>query len=138
MKPGAVFLLLAATTGVPMWAADAAAQIMDDPTRPPVGMLAPDAGTVSADPVLQSVMITPSGRSAIIGGERVRLGGKYGEARVISITESEVVLRSTNGTETLRMYPDITMKRVESAPPANARPAKKRSQPAPKPEGKQG
>ena len=85
-------------------------------------------------------MITPSERFAIIGGERIKLGGKYGEAQVIGITESEVTLRSASGTETLRMYPDVAIKRIEAATsPATGKPVKKRRGPATtNAQGKQG
>lgn len=107
--------------------AAAVAQIVNDPMRPPTAVYAaPGDKTAAAGPLLQSVMITPSERSAIIGGERVKLGGKYGEARVIKITESEVVLRSAGGIETLKMYPDIEMNPVKPAAPAPKKPARKR------------
>ena len=119
---------------------DTAAQIINDPTRPPAGIYLPDtaSGTVTAGPVLQSVMITPTERSAIIGGERIKLGDKYGEARVVGITENEVVLRSASGSETLSMYPGISMKRVERTPPAALKPVKKRRVGPNNAQGKQG
>ena len=93
---------------------------MNYPTRPPTAVFSNDHGDTgaTAGPVLQSVMISPAGSSAIIGGERVKLGGKYGDARVVKITANEVVLRSASGTEILRMYPDVNMKAVGSAPAA--------------------
>ena len=96
----------------------AAAQVMNDPTRPPPSVLSATPGNEGhvGGPQLQSVMISPTERSAIIGGERVIQGGRYGDARVIRITESEVVLRSAGGIETLRMYPDIEIKLVKPAP----------------------
>ena len=97
---------------------------MTDPTRPPGALAGGGVGVVEDGPVLQSVMITPQGRSAIIGGETVKLNGKYGEARVIRITESEVVLRTASGTETLRMYPEVSMKPAN--PPPAAKPAAKK------------
>ena len=97
-----------------------AAQVLNDPTRPPAAVFsdAPGDTGAAAVPLLQSVMISPAGSSAIIGGERVKLGGKYGDARVVKITANEVVLRSASGTEILRMYPDVNMKAVGSAPAA--------------------
>ena len=138
LKPGAAALALAA-----MLAASplgGAAQILNDPTRPPAGSYSSDAGDGAAGgPVLQSVMITPTERSALIGGERVKLGGKYGDARVTKITESEVVLRSASGTEILRMYPDVSIKAVEPAPSAGKKkPARKKRGPAADTQGKQG
>ena len=121
------------------WPLGGGAQVLNDPTRPPAGISANDTSDgAAAGPVLQSVMITPTARTAIIGGETVKLGGKYGDARVIKITESEVVLRSANGTETLRMYPDVTMKPVKPAPAGSDRPAQKKRRPAADTRGKQG
>ena len=96
------------------------AEAMSDPTRPPAGVFAPDGGAEAARrPVVQSIIITPHRRSAIIDGERVELRGKYGDAEVIQITETEVVLRSAAGIEALRMYPgvDKAVRRAESPPP---------------------
>jgi MSHA biogenesis protein MshK len=94
------------------------AQPISDPTRPP-GAVSPVEGDnepVRA-PVLQSVIITPNRRSAIINGERVELGGRYAGARVSKITETEVVLQSAGRTEVLKMYPNVdkAVKRPEPA-----------------------
>lgn len=94
-----------------------AAQVLNDPTRPPAAVFsnAPgDTGAATA-PLLQSVMISPAGSSVIIGGETVKLGGKYGDARVVKITANEVVLRSASGTEILRMYPNVNLKAIGPA-----------------------
>lgn len=140
MRPLPVLLLILAIT-TSLWRVDAAAQVMNDPTRPPAGLAPADSATGAlASPILQSIMITRSERSAIIGGETVRLGGKYGEAEVIGITENEVTLRSASGTETLRMYPDVGIKRIEAAAsPATGKPVKKRRGPTTtNAQGKQG
>ena len=95
------------------------AQSMPDPTRPPPQFNAAEGEAVSTGPVLQSVKISPTERSAIIGGDLVKLGGKYGDARVVKITEREVVLRSAAGIQTLKMYPDVEISpAVSPAPPA--------------------
>ena len=122
------------------WPLSGDAQVLNDPTRPPASVLSatPGVDAPSTGPVLQSVMISPTGRSAIIGGERVKQGGKYGDARVIRITENEVVLRSASGTETLRMYPEVTMKPVVPAPPISKKPVRKKRGPATNTRGKQG
>lgn len=97
-----------------------AAQVLNDPTRPPAAVFsdAPGDTGAAAGPLLQSVMISPAGSSAIISGELVKVGGKYGDARVVKITANEVVLRSAKGTEILRIYPDVNMKAVAPAPAA--------------------
>jgi MSHA biogenesis protein MshK len=94
---------------------------MADPTRPPPPsmMSGIGGGPLFTGPLLQSVIITPTERSAIIGGERVKLGGKYGDARVVRISEGEVVLRSARGNETLRLYQDIEMKPVRKTAVGN-------------------
>lgn len=118
----------------------AMAQVLNDPTRPASEFLpaAPGEAGAAANPLLQSVKISASEKSAIIGGETVKLGGKYGDARVIKITESEVVLRSANGIETLRMYPGVTIKAVEPPPAAPRQPLKRDRRPAATTQGKQG
>ncbi len=118
------------------WPLSSDAQAMNDPTRPPESVLSTVPGSEEqvGAPLLQSVMLSRTERSAIIGGELVKLGGKYRDARVISITETEVVLRSAHGIETLRLYPKIEMKPVKpataaAAPKAARKPAAESTQP---------
>lgn len=138
MKRASAFGALAAAALL-LFGVDAGAQILNDPTRPPAGIEAPEAaeGAAAGGPVLQSVKISRSGRTAIISGETVELGAKYRESRVIGITENEVVLRSANGTETLRMYPAVEMKPVVAAAPAGAKRAAQKRSPATNTRGKQ-
>ena len=89
--------------------AAALAQALKDPTRPPIGYAGDDyeTGEVATGPVLQSVMISPTRKSAIINGEVVRLGARYGNAVLVKIAEHEVVLRSGEDTQVLKMYPGV-------------------------------
>jgi len=125
--------------GALLCAAAVSAQGIADPTRPPAAFTQPatDAGA-PALPVLHSIKISPTERSAIIGGETVRQGGKYGDARVVRITENEVVLRSASGTETMRLYPDVNVKPVVTETAAGKKPNIKKRVPAPTTEGKSG
>jgi MSHA biogenesis protein MshK len=95
----------------------ASSQVMTDPTRPP-GFVAGEAGP-GADPgsglVLQSVMISPARKAAIINGEMVKLGEKYGEAVLVKVSENEVVLRSGQTTQVLRMYPGVEKREIAPA-----------------------
>jgi len=111
-----------------------------DPTRPPTAVSSelPGEPGASAVPVLHSIKISPTERSAIIGGETVRLGGKFGDARVIKITDSEVVLRSAAGTETLRLYPDVNIRPVVKESAVSKKPSTKKRVPAPTNQGKTG
>jgi MSHA biogenesis protein MshK len=100
------------------------ARAMTDPTRPPHAVVVVEGEPQQAKgPVLQSVMIMPNRRSAIIDGERVEAGGRFGDAHVLKITETEVVLKYGDRTETLKMYPDVEKKMVRSADPVRRTPA---------------
>ena len=87
------------------------AENLPDPTRPPAELWALAAGAViHSGPVLQSVLISPVHKAAIISGETVTLGGQYGQARVVKISESEVVLNHGGNLQTLRLFPDVEKK----------------------------
>ena len=103
------------------------AQQIADPTRPPAVMLDPESAEAVRGPVLQSIMIGPHRRSAIISGERVQVGSTYAGARVAAIRETEVVLRSSSGTEVLKLYPDVQMKIHKGAGRTVRKPARSRN-----------
>lgn len=91
-----------------------------DPTRPPAGSVqaAESAGEV-AGPLLQSVMIPKKGKpTALIGGQQVVLGGKYGDSRLVSLTEREAVLEGPSGTEHLYLTPGIEKTNIVAKTPA--------------------
>jgi MSHA biogenesis protein MshK len=81
-----------------------------DPTRPPAS-LAPDGSQYgdkpAGEPQLQSVLISPIRRIAVISGQTVALGEKFGEARVEKITETEVVLRNGQDMQVLKLFPNV-------------------------------
>lgn len=86
------------------------AQDMIDPTRPPAALNSrpePAAGTQAGGAVLQSVLISPTRKAAIISGRTVALGENFGDAKVVKITETEVVLRNGKEMQTLKLFPDI-------------------------------
>lgn len=87
-----------------------------DPTRPP--SVSPESGAEAAalaGPRLQSVLISPTRRAAVISGTAVALGGTYDGARVEDINESAVVLRYPDRRETLQLLPGRD-KRARGAP----------------------
>ena len=104
--------LLFCFTGVAL----AQAAPLADPTRPPnaaadaAGQAAPRSG-----PQLQSVLISPARRVAVISGRAVALGERYGEATVASITESAVLLRYAGRSETLRLIPGVEKRERRAA-----------------------
>ena len=80
-----------------------------DPTRPP--NMSVEAGAkesaAPAGPRLQSVLISPTRRVAVISGSTVVQGGKYGNATVASISEGAVLLRYADRKETLHLIPGV-------------------------------
>lgn len=93
----------------------AAAQALQDPTRPPASLIqratgGPDAVAAAAPkkaPRLQSVLIArqPGGRHvAVIDGETLRLGDSFQGARVTRIEADEVELSRGNGRQILKLH----------------------------------
>lgn len=83
---------------------------LPDPTRPPASIGATQGNTSSEPirpPLLQSVFISPERKWALIGGQHVPLGGKFGDARLISLTEEEAILQGPQGRTILRLMPDV-------------------------------
>lgn len=111
----------------------ARAESLPDPTRPPSEFEAPAAGgaTVPGGPLLQSVLISPRHKAAIISGETVTLGGRYGSARVVKISESGVVLNEGGSLQTLKLFPGVekTMSQIGEAADSSGKqlPRSKRS-----------
>ena len=85
------------------------AQGLSDPTRPPREILgvtdAPDAA-VGGSPA-QVVLISRDRRQATINGQTVNLGGRYGNATLIGISDSELVLQRSDVTEVIRLYSSV-------------------------------
>lgn len=103
----------------------ASAESLPDPTQPPAGIMAPPvADTEEEQPAgLQSIIISRNRRAAIIGGETVELGGKYGDARLIEVNEGSVVLKGTQGRQVLTLFPDVKMtskEETKAKPPVAA------------------
>lgn len=77
-----------------------------DPTRPP--SYAGDAaggGTPGQVRVVQSVLIAPGRTNAVIDGVTVRVGSRVGDAKVVKIDESGVILSTGGKLESLRLFP---------------------------------
>ena len=117
-----VLALAAVAVASPVWA-----QTGGDPTRPPAAMTAPMAGpdgvyvaprALRAQPQLQSILVSlrPGGRRvAVIDGKTLRPGARVGDAVLVSIGATEVVLRRGGQTQTLKLYRPAT--RVATAQP---------------------
>ena len=95
------------------------AEELTDPTRPPAIITIPSAATEKNPPSgLQSVMISKTRRAAIIDGETVELRGKHGDATLIEVSESGVVLQGAQGRQVLTLFPNVKiMQKVIQATP---------------------
>jgi MSHA biogenesis protein MshK len=87
----------------------ASAESLSDPTRPPasLGFAHATLQTVASGPVLQSVFISAGQKVAIISGQTVSLGGRYGDSEVVKITDGEVTLLSGKSLRTLKLFPNV-------------------------------
>jgi hypothetical protein len=99
---------------------DAHAQTLLDPTRPPSGFNLAVGGPTATESapaplVLESVLIHPDMRSAIISGERLALGQKIRGLRLVRIGETEVVLLDGSERRTLKLYPGVQKKPTQQA-----------------------
>lgn len=82
-----------------------AAGEVPDPTRPAISVpFAADASEdVPAPMVLQSTLVSPLQRTAIIDGRRYRIGERVGDARLTSIEPGVVRLSGPTGSTELRL-----------------------------------
>ena len=103
--------------GLLVLAVAAAAETLTDPTRPPAALMPALTGAQEADagPALQSVLVSRGRRIAIISGKEVRVNDKFGDARVVRITDTEVVLRSGKEVQTLKLFPDVEKRTAQRA-----------------------
>jgi len=90
----------------------ALSQAMTDPTRPPAALAAeaPEGGGEGAGTQLhqlQTVIISPTRKAAIIDGVLVELGGKFGDAVLTRVAEDQVVLRSGDSRDVLKLHPAV-------------------------------
>lgn len=90
----------------------AAASGVPDPTRPAVAPVmgeVDDASTERPPLVLQSTLVSPRQRSAIINGQRYRVGDRVGDARIEAIAPGSVRLSTPAGRAELRLsYSNLT------------------------------
>jgi len=82
-----------------------------DPTRPAGNQVTAEGASGVSAPVesgVQTVILRPGGKSAaVINGQYVVVGGKFGDKRVLRITESEIVLKGEGGREVIKVMPSI-------------------------------
>ena len=96
----------------------AAAQTLRDPTRPPAASAKGAAGRMEQPGwILQSVLISPERRYAIINGEVVALGGSIAGAELIAVAAERVTLRTREGLRIVHLFPDVTRLGAADASP---------------------
>lgn len=87
------------------------AQVLNDPTKPPAEINAPPGAEVTVGNALQTILISPDRRAAIIDGQTVELGAKHGDVRLIEVSESGVVLEGLQGRQVLALFPSVEIKK---------------------------
>jgi len=110
-------LMLLAALPLAAWPAAHAQSVLSDPTRPPnmlPGALRDASRPGDAPPAtasrLQSVLISPQRRLAVIDGRTVPLGGRVDDATLVQIAETHVTLRRGDELKTLELYPGVERK----------------------------
>lgn len=84
------------------------AQPLRDPTRPPnFAMPRASEEPLQADLVLQTVLVSPDRRNAVVNGRLVRVGDSVLGMRVVEIRESAVVLEGNGEQRTLLLFPAV-------------------------------
>lgn len=93
------------------------AETLPDPTRPPLeaGTVANETGAPSG-PLLQSILISPHRKAAIIDGKTVLLGERFEGGVLVGIGEGEVTVRTGGELKTLRLFPGVIKRSVKETP----------------------
>lgn len=88
-----------------------------DPMQPPNVADGADRSSPSAEvgPRLESILIAPDRRMAVISGQQVSVGDKLSGMSVVRILETEVVVRGAEGEKTLKLFPEVAGGAVTAA-----------------------
>ena len=112
MRQLVAFLAVAVTCALAR--ADARAQTMDDPMRPPA-LASADAGTAPPSASgLQAVITSPGRKLALIDGSVVPLGAAVRNATLAGVSDSLAVLKKNGERDVLLMYPNIDKRPARS------------------------
>jgi MSHA biogenesis protein MshK len=113
----AAYLTLGFALIISLGAPCSLAQGLSDPTRPPREILGGGGGAGAAEPVAnlspaQIVIISTDRRQATINGRTVALGGRYGDATLVRISDEEIVLRRGDTTEVIKLYSSVHRRKL--------------------------
>ena len=107
--------------------APAHADSVPDPTRPATEWLAAQpaasgghAAFSNAAPEVQVLVIGPTRKFAIVGGQTVRLGETFNGAKLVGILSDGVVMQKDGSKEKLSMNPAV-VKKLEGSKPVVGR-----------------
>lgn len=91
------------------WAGAGSASSLSDPTRPPdfAARTARAAPAGPARPVLQSTLVAPDRKTAVISGKQVQIGDSFQGAVITDITAYEVRMRKGGRETRLRLAPTL-------------------------------
>src|SRR5258706_8478563 len=90
----------------------AGAQGLSDPTRPPGSGSLESAGEApqAAALQLQSILLSPQRKIAVINGQTVKIGERVGDATLLAISETGVVLKRGDEQQRLQLLPGLERK----------------------------
>lgn len=91
-----------------------ALESLPDPTLPAREIYAPGArssahAAAAMPEELKSIVISPRRRAALINGVTVELGGKIGDATLVEVHDSSVVLLGPQGKRVLELFPGVRL-----------------------------
>ena len=98
---------------VALLSVSASAEELPDPTRPTAFVGADGKIATDNPPKLQSIIISKTRRAAIIDGKTVELRGKHGDAVLIEVGESGVVLQGLQGRQVLTLFSNVKIMQKE-------------------------
>ena len=96
-----------------------------DPTRPPnlSGLPFGTELVVPSGPVLQSIVLSPVRRLALIDGKLIGIGDRVGGATLVAIEFDSVRLLEGRGTKVVKLLPEVRKREADTAAlPVNAKP----------------
>jgi MSHA biogenesis protein MshK len=103
-----------------LFAVTVRADALKDPTQPPAALDTNadnnTAESIAANRTLQSVMLGPQYKAAIINGQKVFLGNKFEQSTLIKLNENSAVLRNQDGTTQILTMDFGAIKKTNVAP----------------------
>lgn len=107
--------------GVCAMLASLSAHALTDPTQPPAEISSPavrgKAASTAEENGLQAVILSVMRHAAIIDGQTLELGANLGDAKLIEVDESGVVLQGSQGKRRLSLFPGVEIKKEEALLP---------------------